>query len=178
MSDASGEKDSVNHVTHDGHNDTNWMMSTIFLLLVVGGGLVGLLSYFGPQSNHRSTSQSHVAPTPTVSDTPQPATELESSPPPPLNTEYLTGQWFSADGMTYHVIQQGDRVVFQEFHPMYGITASGEGKINENEVYITYRLEDGTMGDGDLTISPDGRQLVGGVTSRVTGVLSPLLLSR
>ena len=184
-------------------NDSNmkWMVSTAVSLCAAGGGLVALLSYFNPKPSPEPTPP----PAPVVNintqapsiqgqagsqGTAQPA--AKPAPPDPFAQTVLpspsdagpsmqanlTGRWMSVDGVAYNMVQRGDQIVFQEIHPMYGITAVGEGEVDANELSISYRLSDGSTGSGDLEISPDGRRIIGSVTNFMTGITTPIILSR
>ena len=69
----------------------------------------------------------------------------------------LSGTWRSPVGISYNISQYGNAITIQELHPTYGVTAVGQGVINQQTVNIDYVTALYTQGKGVLKISDDGR---------------------
>lgn len=90
----------------------------------------------------------------------------------------LTGRWSSDVGLFYLINQYDNVLSIQEFSPMYGITAVGQGQITGQLIRITYQTALNTQGNGVLNVSADGRTITGQFTDLVTGNTSSVTLFR
>lgn len=90
----------------------------------------------------------------------------------------LQGQWFSPQGLTYIVQQRGDYVTLQEFNPLLGITAVGEGRIRGTQLELSYSTAVGTFGQATLQLSEDGSTLWGQSRDVTTGLVMNMQLQR
>lgn len=90
----------------------------------------------------------------------------------------LDGQWSSPQGLTYVVQQRGDYLAFQEFNPLLGITAVGEGTVHGRQVDIAYSTAMGTFGQASLRVSDDGRMMWGQARDVTTGAVTNMQLQR
>lgn len=90
----------------------------------------------------------------------------------------LTGTWYSQYGLSYQISQNGNFVTIQEIHPLYGVTAIGQGQIQEQSVTINYQTAAYTQGVANLTISPEGRSLNGTFKDNYSGYTVPATLNR
>ncbi len=90
----------------------------------------------------------------------------------------LVGTWRDQTGVSWIIQQTGNAVAFQEFNPMLGVTAVGQGTVSGHQLQLTYQSALQTNGQAALTISPDGRHLTGNARDNVTGVSFPLMFTR
>lgn len=106
-------------------------------------------------------------------------TSAPAAPAPRAVIRYdLTGSWESDEGVTYILSQQGNTVTLQEMNPLFGVTAVGEGRLNNNQLSITYMTALGTQGQGVLRVIDDGDELSGTITDLTTGFTQPLVIYR
>jgi hypothetical protein len=94
---------------------------------------------------------------------------------PPLN---LTGRWTSPNGLSYVITHDGSDVEIQEWSPIYGLTAVGEGTINGDSIAFEYETTVGTGGRGSLRVGSGGRQLNGSITDTLSGFSQAMSLQR
>jgi hypothetical protein len=90
----------------------------------------------------------------------------------------IAGTWRDRSGVSWVIQQTGNAVTFQEFNPILGVTAVGQGTLSGYEVQLTYQSALQTNGHAELTMSSDGRNLSGNAQDYVTGASFPLVLSR
>jgi hypothetical protein len=90
----------------------------------------------------------------------------------------LAGTWQDRTGVSWIIEQTGNAVAFQEYNPILGVTAVGQGTVSGHQLQLTYQSALQTNGQAALTISPDGRRLTGNARDNVTGVSFPLLFAR
>jgi hypothetical protein len=90
----------------------------------------------------------------------------------------IGGRWQNPTGLSYIIQQSGDTVVLQEIHPVYGVTAVGQGKIQGQSVEVNYITLVGTSGRADLQISADGKSITGSASDLSTGMNSPMNMYR
>ena len=81
----------------------------------------------------------------------------------------LNGTWQSNLGVYYNINQFGNTITVQEVDPIYGITAVGQGIINQRTISINYLTALYTQGTGILQVSDDGRRMDGKFTDLSTG---------
>jgi hypothetical protein len=93
----------------------------------------------------------------------------------PNITYNLTGTWIGSDGSEYLIEQSGDIVSFIEYG-LWGITASGSGRLYQNELLIDYETTFGTIGSALLNLNENGRQLSGIATDLTSGTSTSLSL--
>ncbi len=94
------------------------------------------------------------------------------------NSINLNGRWNTNVGFSYLITQYANEISIQEFSPVYGITAVGQGQINGQSVSITYQTALNTQGNGVLNISPDGRSINGQFRDHMTGNVTSVLMYR
>ncbi|NET01868.1 MAG: hypothetical protein F6K61_15100 [Sphaerospermopsis sp. SIO1G1] len=90
----------------------------------------------------------------------------------------LSGTWYGQQGGSYQIIQQGKFITMQEFSPLYGVTAVGQGEIRGQTVTINYQTAFYTTGIANLTISENGRSLNGTLRDNNSGLAAPIILNR
>lgn len=69
----------------------------------------------------------------------------------------LAGTWRDRTGVSWIIQQTGNAVAFQEYNPILGVTAVGQGTVSGHQLQLTYQSALQTNGQAELTISPDGR---------------------
>ena len=90
----------------------------------------------------------------------------------------IAGTWRDRSGVSWVIQQTGNAVTFQEFNPILGVTAVGQGTLSGHALQLSYQSALQTNGQAELTISPDGRNLTGNARDDVTGVSFPLTFNR
>lgn len=90
----------------------------------------------------------------------------------------LAGTWRDRTGVSWIIQQTGKAVAFQEYNPILGVTAVGQGTVSGHQLQLTYQSALQTNGQAALTISADGRNLTGNARDNVTGVSFPLMFTR
>lgn len=103
---------------------------------------------------------------------------LSDETPQPTHAASIAGQWLSPQGLTYVIQQSGDYVTMQEFNPMLGITAVGEGRVQGQQVNIAYTTAVGTFGQASLRLSDDGRVLSGQSRDTASGFVMNVQMHR
>lgn len=90
----------------------------------------------------------------------------------------ISGTWQGTGGLSYIINHSGNFVTVQEVNPIYGITAVGQGTINEQNIDVWYTTAMGTTGRVILKVSADGRQITGTITDQTMGISTPIALYR
>lgn len=90
----------------------------------------------------------------------------------------LNGIWYSQNGLSYQIVQNGNFITIQEINPLYGVTAVGQGQVQNQTIQITYQTAAYQQGSANLTISSDGRSLTGTFRDAYTGFTVPANLYR
>ena len=90
----------------------------------------------------------------------------------------LSGTWHSPIGILYNISQYGNAITIQEVNPMFGVTAIGQGVINQQTVNINYVNALYAQGRGVLKLSNDGRQMSGTFTDLSNGFTTNAILFR
>lgn len=98
--------------------------------------------------------------------------------PEEMSGPNLTGNWQSAQGLTYAITQQGAALTIQEINPFYGITAIGEGTLGDGTIVLSYRTAANTVGEGRLKLSANGRRLSGTFRDTYSGFTTPVQLQK
>lgn len=103
----------------------------------------------------------------------------QSSPRGATQQQYdLNGAWRSNSGLSYNIVQYGNTITIQEISPIYGVTAIGQGIINQENIYIDFVTALYMQGKGVLKIANDGRQIEGVFTNLSTGLVTTAVLYR
>ncbi|WNJ17826.1 hypothetical protein [Pontibacter sp. G13] len=85
------------------------------------------------------------------------------------NYGHFVGSWLGVGGTTYSIQRHEGTLVIQEYHPLYGLTAAGNGHLEGNRFLFNYQTSVFSHGTGELTASPDGQSLQGFFRDAVTG---------
>jgi hypothetical protein len=93
----------------------------------------------------------------------------------PSITYNLTGSWIGSDGSEYIIEQTGNNISFIEYG-LWGITASGSGILDGNELVIDYETTFGTIGSAVLNLTENGRELSGIANDLTSGASTNLRL--
>lgn len=99
----------------------------------------------------------------------------DGTPPRQMN---IAGTWQDRTGVSWVIQQTGNAVAVQELNPLLGVTAVGQGSISGHQLQLTYQSAMQTTGQAVLTISNDGRTLIGNARDNVTGVSFQLMFTR
>jgi hypothetical protein len=89
----------------------------------------------------------------------------------------LSGTWQSNFGLSYIINQFGNAITIQEVHPVYGITAVGQGVISQGSINISYVNAFYARGTGMLQLN-NYRQMNGQFTDLATGFTTYITLYR
>lgn len=89
----------------------------------------------------------------------------------------LTGNWYGEDGSEYEISQYGNTVSFVEYNLM-GMSASGNGYIENRELILEYQTIFGTVGEAHLTATENGSVLRGQAHDLTSGASVQLVLRR
>lgn len=88
----------------------------------------------------------------------------------------VSGTWLADNGYNYVFQQYGDAVAFSE-ESIYGVTATGQGRIDGNRLKITFQAWNLSVGTSELVLNPDG-SLTGTVTNTAQGFSFPIQMFR
>jgi hypothetical protein len=105
----------------------------------------------------------------------EPIDESEYRSPAPGASFNLTGTWTGSDGSEYIIEQTGTQISFIEYG-LWGITASGNGRLSGNELIIDYETSFGTIGSAVLLLAQNGRSMTGTANDLTTGASTTLML--
>ena len=109
----------------------------------------------------------------------QPEPAAIEAPQPTASVVNLTGNWSSADGLTYIMEQAGNQVTFAEYNPLLNtVTAGGAGSIDGRDFVLSYQTALGTTGQARLRVSDDGESMSGNYTDLSTGMSQYITLQR
>lgn len=97
---------------------------------------------------------------------------------PPPHQMNIAGTWHDRTGVSWVIQQTGTAVAVQELNPLLGVTAVGQGTVSGHQLQLTYQSAMQTTGQAALTISNDGRSLLGNARDNVTGVTFQLMFTR
>lgn len=97
--------------------------------------------------------------------------------PQPRNLD-LNGTWYSQGGLSYEIVQNGSFIAIQEIHPIFGVTAVGQGNIRGYLISINYQTASYASGKASMTVAPDGRSLHGTLRDAFSGYTTPISLNR
>lgn len=102
--------------------------------------------------------------------------ELQNRAPSGSSAIAVGGTWLADNGYNYVFQQYGDAVAFSEVGG-YGVTATGQGRIDGNRLDITFQAWDQSNGTSELVLQPDG-SLSGTVTNITLGTSFPIHMFR
>lgn len=105
-----------------------------------------------------------------------PAGAVPEIPDPPVQPQTVitnvSGVWGGSNGLVYNIIQDGNRVSFQEMNLLTGmVVGTGAGTISGQVIILA-------GGSGRLQVSPDGSLIQGNYMNPMTGLMVPIVLSR
>lgn len=103
------------------------------------------------------------------------ARESAQSSPPEI-VPGLAGTWFGANGLRYEIRQFGSEAVIEEI-TVYGVTATGYGKVDVTGVTFSFQAIDGSTGTADLALVTN-RQLEGTFGNDTFGTSVTAILTR
>ena len=109
----------------------------------------------------------------------EPVTRSSGRTVQPSAPKTIDGNWRGNDGLRYAFQQQGEYVQVVAMNNFQVQMMSGEGSfVSEGQLELQYILADYTTGRASLSLSADGRQLMGTYHNLSTGYSGALMLSR
>jgi hypothetical protein len=105
---------------------------------------------------------------------PEPVQRLERK----SNSADLRGVWTQASGGRWEIQQWASNILVQEFYPLWGLIAIGEGTVRKRNVRINYVSLLGVPGTAFLTLSEDDRTLEGHAKDAISQSSNYIKVSR
>jgi hypothetical protein len=102
--------------------------------------------------------------------------QAQDAAPTAPGTADLTGTWVGDNGFTYVIEQYGDQAVISEVAFDGMKTAVGSGTVEGSDFTFDFQAFDGSVGTGSL--ERDGNTLTGSFDNILTGLSTPLVLTR